>query len=314
MSEVRLSWVVVVCTLATRASADSTTSAEALFDHGKQLLDAGKIDAACEAFEASIKLDPQIGAKLNLADCRERQGRVIDAYVIYEAAANEAAHTGKPGREAFARKRLENLNSKVVRFRLNVGNPQPGLVIKLVTAPSRELPLTTPMHLAEPGTIIVYANAPDHRQHRVERFANGGSEIVIDIPALEPVAKPVVPPPAVPRRDTETPPARPAVVTASASSRPRSRLPFVLVVAGSGFLVGSVGLGAYAKLRYDDAVNQAGVDKAYRYADIATIVAVAGVAYIAVGVVLGVRRRPSRIAVTPTVHHGAVALTAVGWF
>src|SRR5262245_49072385 len=55
------------------AIADPGT-AEALFREARTLLEAGKVDEACEKFKASSESEPSSGTLLNLAACRLRQG------------------------------------------------------------------------------------------------------------------------------------------------------------------------------------------------------------------------------------------------
>jgi outer membrane protein assembly factor BamD (BamD/ComL family) len=58
-------------TVADKAAADT------LFYQGKHLIAAGDVDRACQAFETSLRLFDQLGVRLNLADCHERQGRPV---------------------------------------------------------------------------------------------------------------------------------------------------------------------------------------------------------------------------------------------
>jgi len=67
-----LAIVTVVHLPALRANADMA-SAEALFNEGRTLLDAGKIAEACEKFAESQRLDPSPGTLLNLARCHRAE-------------------------------------------------------------------------------------------------------------------------------------------------------------------------------------------------------------------------------------------------
>src|SRR5687767_1776613 len=115
------------------ARADDVKDAIALFDKGQKLLDAGQLDAACEAFAASVKLDPQLGAKLNLANCRERQGRLVEAAQLYEDALAEAARTNKKNRETFARQHLDAVRPRIAKLTIRVTEPRaPGIVVRAI--------------------------------------------------------------------------------------------------------------------------------------------------------------------------------------
>src|SRR5690349_1387185 len=73
--------VLVFASLARMAHAQpAAAQAETLFDRGRDLLAAGKIAEACDAFESSQNLDPQLTTLLNLADCREKNKQLASAW------------------------------------------------------------------------------------------------------------------------------------------------------------------------------------------------------------------------------------------
>ena len=57
-----------VRTPTTQRSAEEEATASALFQKGKALQDAGKLDDACKMFESSLRLNPQIGIRLTQSD------------------------------------------------------------------------------------------------------------------------------------------------------------------------------------------------------------------------------------------------------
>ena len=69
------------------AHADSKKEkADQLFKQGKQLMGEKRYADACNAFEESYRLDPGIGAQLNIAKCYEEWGKIGRAYLAYVAA------------------------------------------------------------------------------------------------------------------------------------------------------------------------------------------------------------------------------------
>jgi hypothetical protein len=62
------------------AHAQPAAQAEALFRQGRELVAAGKLAEACEAFAGSQKLDPAVTTLLNLADCEEKRGHLASAW------------------------------------------------------------------------------------------------------------------------------------------------------------------------------------------------------------------------------------------
>src|SRR5207253_10331885 len=128
-----------------------------LFEEGRKLVDTGQIDAACDRFETSLSLDPQVGTRLNLADCREKQGRLGEAYRLFEQAAAEAQSENKPGRTQYAKKHLDALAPKVARVELKLPDT-PGLTLRLA---GQALPRErwTQVQIVVPGTVAIDASA-----------------------------------------------------------------------------------------------------------------------------------------------------------
>lgn len=305
-------WLLVVA-MTSSARADNVADAIALFDTGQKLLDAGRIDEACEAFQSSVRLDPQLGAKLNLANCREKQQRFADAFALYEEVAAEAARTNKPGRETFAKQRLDEVRGKVARYSLRVGLPHPpGLTIKQIQGTGVvELPVAqwTSSRLANAGAIVIEVSAPYRMTARIGGNLEPGKDSEIVIPTLDidaasvpaPHTRPVQPPP----------PQRPPPVPVEK----RSSVPLVLGAVGGGLVLASLGIGYQAKSRYDDARDlglQAGIDEARDRANGATLIAIVGIISIGTAVVLHLRR-PHAL-VTPTASSSGAGLAAIGRF
>src|SRR5262245_345886 len=70
----RLACSCAVVVQATHAyAAPGIAEAETLFEEGKRLVAAGKIDEGCSRFEESLRIDRAGGTLLHLAACREQQ-------------------------------------------------------------------------------------------------------------------------------------------------------------------------------------------------------------------------------------------------
>jgi tetratricopeptide (TPR) repeat protein len=164
--------------------AEEIATAKNLFSQALALQKAGKLDASCDMFESSLRLDPQIGTRLNVADCRERQGRLVEAHALFEDSADQAMHAGDR-RASFALQRVQALDAKLVRVTVNIAAPEtPGLTIKLgacVVASVRP----SVQDVVMPGSIVVDASAPSRLPFHVERDGAAGADITIDVPALD---------------------------------------------------------------------------------------------------------------------------------
>jgi len=95
----------------------SSAEAEALFKEGKRLMDEGETAKACVKFEASDRLDPLEGAKMNLALCWDKLGKTASAWALYTTIAKT---TKKPDRRAAAKQRVKALEEELVRLTLEV--------------------------------------------------------------------------------------------------------------------------------------------------------------------------------------------------
>src|SRR5262245_61414545 len=68
------------------AFAEDRAAAEALFQAGREAMDARDYKTACERFEESHRLEPTAGALLNLANCREKLGELATAWQRFQEA------------------------------------------------------------------------------------------------------------------------------------------------------------------------------------------------------------------------------------
>src|SRR5262245_31700795 len=87
---------------------EAMATAKSLFEKGLALQGSGKIDEACKMFESSLLLDPQIGTRLNVAECRELRGRLVEAHALFSEAADEASRANDR-RISFAQQRIQAL-------------------------------------------------------------------------------------------------------------------------------------------------------------------------------------------------------------
>jgi cytochrome c-type biogenesis protein CcmH/NrfG len=56
-----------------------SAEAEALFTEGDTLMKQGKVAEACEAFEASNRIEPRAGTLIRLGECREQNHQLASA-------------------------------------------------------------------------------------------------------------------------------------------------------------------------------------------------------------------------------------------
>jgi tetratricopeptide (TPR) repeat protein len=279
-------------------SAEDKAAAEALFDEGKRLLEAGQVEAACKKLEDSDRLDPAAGTQLNLAQCYERAGRTASAWSTYRRAAATAKARGQKEREDLARQRASDLEPKLSRLTLVVPEQAraPGLELLKNGSPVEPAVWNQAVPV-DPGTLTIEARAPGKQRWTTQvALDRPGMQQSVQVPPLlddpaaageggEALPAPIAPPP-----------------TPSETSAGSAQRTWGWVVTG----IGVVGLAAGGALAYqartknedskdhclpDDSnrCSQKGVDlrdEARRYGDFATIAGGAGFALLVTGIVL----------------------------
>lgn len=139
----------------TRAAADP--AAEQLFRDGRTLLKSGKVDLACEKFQQSRDIEAKFGTVLNLADCRERQGKTATAWELFLEAKALAERQKGPADVAEAVRRAKKIEGK--RAFLTIVVPEdvrriPGLVVTRNGVPVPEATWGTALPI-DPGTYAI---------------------------------------------------------------------------------------------------------------------------------------------------------------
>lgn len=331
---------------------DAAARAAKLFKEGRDLIGAGKIDAACAKFEASFKLDPAIGTKLNLADCLERKGLIAAAYRLFDEAAGEAAKGGKEGRESFARQRADALAKQLVRVEVILAEPAtPGMAVTVAGVVVAKADWTAPRYLA-PGDIEVEVAAPGRVAFHATIDGHAGEVRKVEVPALDKADGSTTT-----TGDTGTGTGTGAGTTTAGTGtgttagtgtgtgtgpgdgtgpegkRSSRALAYTVGGVGVALLGTSLGLGLAAKSKFDGAecgmkampalpdgvctdAGQKTTNSARGLADLGTGFAIAGAVAVGVGVWLFVRARhhdhPDHVVVSPSVSDGGVGVV-VTW-
>lgn len=304
----------------TRAEDTDPHAADALFEQGKALLDAERVNEACERLQDSMRLDPAIGTLGLLAWCHERQGRKATAWREYLEVADMAAKANAPDREKVARQRAAELQRTISTLRIEVQGAVPGLQVLMDNGPLTPESWGKAMPL-DPGQVTLSARAPGYIPWRTTvEIGAEASSVVVRVPLLE-LPAPPPPPPVVVRKPT---PIR------EAESRSVAPPLIAYAVGGTGLLVGTIyGLRTIKKnddsdahcdaQNHCDAEGGALRDDARRSGTISTIGFGVGVAGAVVGTWLVLSspdngRAPARATVAPAVAPGNLGLSVAGRF
>lgn len=285
----------LACPVATASaqSAADKANAEQLFNEARQLMDEDRHAEACPKLEASNKLDPGVGTLLNLGTCYEAIGKLASAWGIYREAEDRAQKEGQVKRVDYARKQAVALEPRLPRLIITAPSKDevPGLQVKRDDTAVARVQFDSKIFV-DPGPVTVTASAPGYVEFRKQVTAVENEEVVVEIPILEKAAVETTVP------ITGGPGPRGPVDGGGGSSR---RL-FGIIAGGAGVaLLGtSAGIGLSARSKWDEAFDdglctddnvctaegQSLTDSARTRANIATGVAVAGVAVVAAGAYL----------------------------
>jgi hypothetical protein len=221
-----------------QTSSEKAASAQALFDEGLRLMNAGQPASACPKFAASQKLDPGMGTKFRLAECYEKVGKTASAWALFIEIGDEARGAKRPDREKIARKRADDLAPKLARMIVLVAPDSASLVALEVRRDGIVLEKAAwdaPMPV-DPGEHFLTATAPGKTAWESKPIVAQASKTVeVIIPHLV---------------DAPNPPSRAAVVPVTSTvDEKRSVVPAVvlggvaLVAAGVGGALFAVGNG-----------------------------------------------------------------------
>jgi hypothetical protein len=316
----------LVLGIASTARADNAAAANALFDEGKRLMQAGRYAEACPKFADSQRLDPGVGTILNLAACYEKNGQTASAWSAYRAAAAAARDKGQSTREQAAREAVARLEPGLSKVIVTV-TPQPEADALTVLLDGTSIP---------PGLRGI-PTPVDAGNHRLEASGLGkkpwSSAFTVKSAATTPMLVPVL----------ESAPAQPAADAAkttsqgqTASAEPRdgkSQRTVALIVGGvgvAGVAVGTVfGLMANANNSKADPLcstsdhctdeGKSYVDTAHSQATVSTVAFAIGGAGLLGGTILWLtapraQERGPSVGVVPTVGPDGAGLFARGRF
>lgn len=188
-----LSWIAllgVVWTVPARAQEPAARArAVQLFDEAQALMEQGKFSEACPKYAASMKLDPQLGALLHVADCYEKTGQLASAWGAFREA-EEMARRRNDARVAIARESAARLEPRLSRLTLVVVEPSatPDLSVRLDGAPIASGAWGTAAPI-DTGEHVVEARAPGFETWSAKiTIADDGQRARLEVPRLRSLA------------------------------------------------------------------------------------------------------------------------------
>jgi hypothetical protein len=315
-----------------------SAEAESLFSEGNKLMKEGKIGQACDAFEASNRIEPRAGTLIRIGECRERNHEFASAWSAYKDALNRVKD---PRKKKLAAAKAAEIEPKLSYLTVSVPDESrvEGLTITRNGQPfdhglwNREVPVNG-------GEYVIGGQAPGREEWSATVTVPAESgKVSVEIPKLGEITKLVTPP-----APTPSPPALlpvPATISAGeidAAVKPSmwaaKRKIAVGMASGSAVgLIAGVVLGLQANSKRDEAHQHCSktatpcpdaelanklIDEAQGRALGANIAfGVAGTLAISAAVLwfTGAAESPAhRVAVAPRLAPGEPGVVVFGWF
>jgi hypothetical protein len=165
---------------------NSEEAATLAFKRGRDLLDRGSLDEACQQFELSQRLGPSTGTLLNLGNCYELRGNLVLSLDTFEQAlsSSHAALADAQLKQNWADAASQRISALVARIpELSLRSTgTPGLQVLL---DGQELQAWEKPRRLNPGHYVLEARAPHKKPFTRQLELSIGQKLQFEIPALE---------------------------------------------------------------------------------------------------------------------------------
>jgi hypothetical protein len=312
-------------------------AADASLRKGRALMRAGRFHEACDAFEESQRLDPQLATLFNLAGCEEKVGKITSAWLAYREVASRDSNKDRRRR---ANDLATRLSSRVPKLLVEIDQNLPGLS---VTLSGKDITDHANVDIpVDPGAYSVIATATGYSQvTRDGKIVADGKVLAVQMKmepttdaagTAEPVhSDPVPPDPVPPVVDKPVVIDKPIATVPPPSGSHLRTYAAILVAAGGVGIAASVGVGISARNKWNKAKEQCGSsqtctsdealaaandlrNQATKRGDIATLVAIASGIAIGGGVTLWLLAPKDHVVLAPSATATSAGVTLSGVF
>lgn len=262
----------------------------------------------CAQLEASFKTDRAEATLEQLAQCREKEGKVAQAWGWYSDLVSRAVQTGQADREKQMRDKVAELEKKIPHVTLKLAGRDEITQIRIDGQPLGRPAWGTPLAL-DPGPHVFSFGGPGPEKAERRILLKESEDLALDIPPLVDDTKPVAATPASTPLVID-----PSLVIHEDGSEARKWGKISLVAGGVGLVIGGV-FGVMAMSAKSDAdelfkAGNAGFkakdEDASTNAAVSTVGFGIGLVGAAIGTYLLVTAKSDRP------HHGSVWPTATG--
>ncbi len=161
---------------------EERAAAETLFVEGKELVEKGELAPACDRFQKSQALDPQVGTLLYLATCHEQIGKTATAYIEFKDALVQAEASGKADRKQQAEDGIKRVEPLLSKLTITAKSPAVG---QRVLVNGREVKVLDTALPYDPGPLEIAAEAQGKKRFTTTVTLEKGAALAVEVPVLE---------------------------------------------------------------------------------------------------------------------------------
>jgi hypothetical protein len=189
---------------------DNAAKGAILAREAESLMASGKVAEACAKLDESQRIDPRGSTLLDLALCREKEGRIGTAYRLFEDVEKVSLKENRNDRVTTARVRKNALFAKVPRLTLTVPSVE-GIEVRVgLASDPAAATLVSPSEYGkalavDPGELRVAASAPGHKTWESKVELKQGTKKAVTVGPLEKGQDPAGAAAAAPPAKTEQP-------------------------------------------------------------------------------------------------------------
>lgn len=239
--------LIILCIGAAPARAQNA-AAEALFTDGERLLKEGKIAEACDAFQASNRIETRAGTLINLGLCREQNKQLASAWSAFKDALSRVKD---PKKRDIAQARVTAIEPRMSYLTISVADESriEGLVVtrngQVVDSAlwNRAVPI-------DGGTYSIGGRAPGHEEWSTSVVVPPElGKVSVEVPRFKEITKLVQ----EPTKPVDVAPAPVVVTTSPGMFTTKRKIAVGIAGVGAAVLVTGVILGTQATGFEEDA-------------------------------------------------------------
>ena len=166
------------------AARAQNAEAELLFRDGDKLMASGEYGKACEAFEASNRIEARAGTLIRLGDCREKNQQLASAWSAYSDALSRVKD---PKKREIAAAKVALLEPRLSQLTISVPDESrvPGLTISRNGAPV-DAALWNRGAPVDGGDYVIAGRAPGHEEWSTKvAVPVEGGKVSVEVPRFK---------------------------------------------------------------------------------------------------------------------------------